>query len=57
MLHRVEVAAKPLDRYGTVIGAEGLAELRTLAAPLRGWRIAHVNSTTSKSRPCRSICS
>jgi trehalose synthase len=42
----VDVGPKHLDRYGDIIGAEGLAELRALAKPLRGCSIAHVNSTT-----------
>jgi len=46
VLHRVDVGPKHLDRYGDIIGAEGLAELRALAKPLRGCSIAHVNSTT-----------
>ncbi len=46
MLHRVDVGSKHLDRYGEIVGAESIAELRALAKPLRGCRIAHVNSTT-----------
>jgi len=42
----VDVGSKHLDRYGEIVGAESIAELRALAKPLRGCRIAHVNSTT-----------
>ncbi len=45
MLHRVDVGSKRLDRYGEIVGAESLVELRTLATPLRGRRVAHINST------------
>ena len=34
-----------LERYGEVAGEESLAHLRQLAAPLRGLKMVHVNST------------
>ena len=45
MLQRVDVAAKPLESYEAVVGKEPLDQLRELAAPLRGARMAHINAT------------
>jgi trehalose synthase len=45
VLKRVEVAACALNHYGAVIGEERLREMRELAAPLAGTRVAHINAT------------
>lgn len=45
MLHRVDVGAQSIQPYAEVIGEERVAELRALAAPLRGLRLVHVNAT------------
>lgn len=36
-----------LERYGETAGRDAVEQLRQLAAPLRGYRIVHVNSTRS----------
>ena len=46
MLDHVDVGPRPLSAYTHIIGEEVVAEIRELAAPLRGARIAHVNATT-----------
>lgn len=45
MLQRVEVERKRLDDYRPIVGEEVLAEIRSLAEPLRGARVVHVNAT------------
>ena len=45
MLRHVDVAAKSLEPYRAVAGAEVVAELERLAAPLRGARILQINAT------------
>lgn len=42
----VFVAPKALDEYEAHVGAERLAELRALAAPLEGARVLHLNATS-----------
>ncbi len=46
MLQRVDVGPKSLEQYRHVIGAERLDELRELARPLQGKRVAQINATS-----------
>lgn len=45
MLHIVEVRTRHLAQYASLVGEEMLETVRTLAAPLRGARVLHVNAT------------
>src|SRR5215207_9953634 len=45
MLETVDVGTQDLDLYERSAGAEAVAQLRELAAPLDGARILHVNAT------------
>ncbi len=45
MLHHVPVPAKQVDSYREAAGDEPLERLREIAAPLRGCRLLHLNST------------
>ncbi len=45
MLQQVPIVPRSVDDYAGVVAAEVLDELRTLAAPFRGARVAHVNAT------------
>ena len=45
MLETVHVGSQSIDRYEASVGAELVAQLQTLAAPLRGARILHLNAT------------
>ncbi|MBI3862864.1 MAG: glycosyltransferase [Planctomycetia bacterium] len=45
MLEKVHVGAASIDAYEGSAGADAVTELRTLAAPLRGIRVLHVNAT------------
>ncbi|MGC8839661.1 MAG: glycosyltransferase, partial [Anaerolineae bacterium] len=45
MLNSVEVKARSLAQYVSVVGEEMVEAVRTLAAPLRGARVLHVNAT------------
>src|SRR5262249_17829937 len=45
MLEQVHVGVASIDWYGRNSGAERIAQLRTLAAPLRGVRVLHLNAT------------
>ena len=45
MLEQVHVGIASIDSYESSAGAERIAELRTLAAPLRGVRVLHLNAT------------
>src|SRR5918999_1322873 len=45
MLETVDVGTQSLDLYERSAGAEAVAQLRQLAAPLEGARIVHVNAT------------
>ena len=45
MLETVDVGTQDLDLYELSAGAEAVAQLRELAAPLEGVRILHVNAT------------
>jgi trehalose synthase len=44
-LERVDVGSQSLDRYQSSAGREAIAQLRELAAPLRGCRVLHVSAT------------
>ncbi|MDA8217765.1 MAG: glycosyltransferase [Dehalococcoidales bacterium] len=45
MLQLVDIGVQSIDAYSEVIGKEGVDELRQLAEPLKGKRIAHISST------------
>jgi trehalose synthase len=45
MLQQVEMEAKRLADYRPIVGEEVIAEIRSLAEPLRGARVVHVNAT------------
>jgi trehalose synthase len=45
MLEGVNLGRESIDAYETSAGAEAVAELRSLAAPLRDARVLHVNAT------------
>ena len=45
MMQNVDVAPKSLQPYVEHVGDEALDELRSLAAPLQGARVAHINAT------------
>jgi trehalose synthase len=45
MLDTVDVGTQDLDLYAGSVGAEAVAQLRELAAPLEGVRVLHVNAT------------
>jgi len=45
MLEQVTIPPLSLDAYAAPAGAEAVAEIRRLAAPLRGARVLHVNAT------------
>src|SRR6516165_6128267 len=44
-LHRVPLAHKSLAAYTPVVGKDIIAELKRLARPLRGARVAHISAT------------
>lgn len=46
MLDHVDVGPRALSAYTHIIGEEVVEEIRELAEPLRGARIAHINATT-----------
>jgi len=46
LLDLVDVGPRPLKQYEPIVGEETLEEIRELAAPLRGARIAQINATT-----------
>jgi trehalose synthase len=46
MLQLVDVGPQSLNGYEGVIGKEQVDELRRLAAPLRGARVVHINTTS-----------
>src|SRR5438477_6048468 len=45
MLEQVHVGVASIGWYEGSAGAERIAQLRTLAAPLRGARVLHLNAT------------
>jgi trehalose synthase len=46
LLDYVDVGPRPLKQYEPIIGEEAVEEIRELAAPLKGARIAQINATT-----------
>jgi trehalose synthase len=46
LLDHVDVGPRPLKQYEPIVGKEVVEELRELAAPLRGARVAQINATT-----------
>jgi trehalose synthase len=55
MLDHVDVGPRSLDAYTQVIGEQGVAEIRELAAPFEGARIAHINATTYGAGVCELL--
>src|SRR5438445_8657275 len=45
MLEHVHVGFASADCYERIVGAAAIAQLRTLAAPLRGVRVLHLDAT------------
>src|SRR3989344_8177237 len=45
MLPRIEPSKRTLAEYEPIISAELIAEVKALAAPLKGLRVAHLNAT------------
>lgn len=45
MLQIVDVGSRSLDKYEPIVGRTAIDELRELAAPLHGRRVAHINAT------------
>src|SRR5215212_7879770 len=45
MLESVEVGTQRIASYEPSVGAESVAQLRELAAPLSGARVLHINAT------------
>ncbi|HIQ06108.1 MAG TPA: glycosyltransferase [Anaerolineae bacterium] len=45
MLQQVEIAPKSLDDYRSIVGDQVIEEIKTLADPLQGTRVLHVNAT------------
>src|SRR6266700_6164370 len=45
MLEQVHVGVASIGWYESSAGAERIAQLRTLSAPLRGVRVLHLNAT------------
>jgi len=46
LLDHVDVGPRPLNAYAHIIGEEAVEEIKELAAPLKGARIAQINATT-----------
>ncbi len=46
MLDRVDIAEKRIEDYRTIVGDRAIGEILSLAEPLRGARVLHVNSTS-----------
>jgi trehalose synthase len=55
ILEDVDVGQRPLTAYAHLVGDEVVQGIRQLAAPLRGARIAHINSTVYRGGLLRSI--
>lgn len=45
MLQKVEIGTKSLEDYRPIVGEEVIEEIRTLAEPLHGARVVHINAT------------
>jgi trehalose synthase len=46
LLDHVDVGPRPLKQYEPIVGEEVVEEIKALAAPLRGARVAQINATT-----------
>lgn len=46
MLHRVDVGDLSIEPYREIVGDDVIAELRSLAAPLQGLKVLHLNATS-----------
>src|SRR5207247_7253217 len=57
MLEQVHVGVASIAWYERSAGAERIAQLRTLAAPLRGVRVLHVNATPYGGRVAEILSS
>ena len=55
MLDHVDVGPRALGPYGFIVGEETIEAIRELAEPLRGARIAHINSTTYGAGVCELL--
>ena len=55
MLDHVDVGPRPLGPYGFIVGEETVQQITELAEPLRGARIAHINSTTYGAGVCELL--
>jgi len=55
MLDHVDVGPRSLDAYTQIIGEETVKEIRELAAPFEGARIAHINATTYGAGVCELL--
>ena len=55
MLEHVDVGPRSLDPYGYVLGGGAVEQIRKLAAPLKGARIAHISSTTFGAGVCELL--
>src|SRR5205807_1572671 len=57
MLEQVHVGVASIGSYEGSAGGERIAQLRTLAAPLRGVRVLHVNATPYGGGVAEILCS
>jgi trehalose synthase len=55
MLDQMDVGPRSLDPYGFIAGEEIIEAIRELAEPLKGVRIAHINSTTYGAGVCELL--
>ena len=55
MLDHVDVGPRSLNPYGYVVGGKTIEQMTKLAAPLKGARIAHINSTTYGAGVCELL--
>lgn len=55
MLDHVDVGPRALGPYGFIVGEETIEAIKELAEPLRGARIAHINSTTYGAGVCELL--
>jgi trehalose synthase len=55
MLDHVDVGPRSLDAYTQLIGEQGVAEIRELAEPFKGARIAHINASTYGAGVCELL--
>jgi len=55
MLDHVDVGPRQLGSYGVVIGEEAVEQIRKMAAPFKGARIAHLNASTHGAGVCELL--